>query len=102
MKTTQNTTFVLTEETTSGASYDCGGTTLFSGGVGYSAELVENDTEVCGLLVSGALDPGQPGESGHAIVRDNALDFCLLGYGQIVSLVADPSNNSFFVQVPIV
>jgi hypothetical protein len=102
VKTTQNTTFILTEEATSGASYDCGGTALFSGGVGYSAELVENDTEVCGLLVSGALDPGQPGESGHAIVRDNALDFCLLGYGQTISLVADPSNNSFFVQVPIV
>jgi hypothetical protein len=104
VKTTQNTTYVLTEETTSGASYSCdiGGSKLFSGGVGYSAEFVENDTEVCGLIVGGALDPGQPGESGHAIVRDNATDFCLLGYGQIVSLTADPANNTIFVQVPIV
>jgi hypothetical protein len=101
-KTTTRTRFDLTEQTTSGASYDCSGTPLFDSGVGYSADLVTVADTVCGLVTGGALDPGDPGESGHAMVRDGVSDPCLLGYGNIVSLTADPSNNTFFVQVPIV
>lgn len=101
---TQQTTSELYEVYTGGEAIECDSNQLFNAGVGYNETLTTNDSTQCALISSGALDPGGPALSGHYLIRWGAAadNFCNGGFARSKTLTADPSNTSFFVEVPLV
>jgi hypothetical protein len=101
---TAETTREMYAVATGGEAIECDSNQLFHSGTGYNNNIITNDSTQCVLISSGALDPGTTAYSGHYLIRWGSAthQFCSGGFSRTLNLTADPSNTSFFVQVPLV